>query len=161
MAEREVDETFTNWNAQVKLTFDKHENFFMLHFDIGGKVTVPCDRCGDEFELQLWDEFNLIVKLTSDDAGTIDDEDDVVFIPRSETVIDISTWIYEFLLLSIPLQRVHPDNADGSSNCNAHALDLLDQLSETDEPKANPLWKGLESLKNDKSLKEKDKKEKK
>jgi len=121
----------------------------MLHFDIDGDVTVPCDRCGDEFKLRLWDEFDLVIKLT-DDAGNIDDEDDVVFIPRSETVIDISKWLYEFLMLSVPLQHIHPDKEDGSSNCNPQALNLLDKLAEHPEPEKNPLWKGLEKLKPEK-----------
>ena len=158
MREREVDEPFTNWNAQVTLLFDKHESFFMCHFDIDGKVTVPCDRCGDDFAITLWDEFDLVIKLTGDDAGTIEDEDDVVFIPRSETVIDISKWIYEFMMLSVPLQHIHPDNADGTSGCNPLALNLLDQLTDHGEPTTNPLWKGLEALKEDKSNKGKVKK---
>ncbi len=161
MKERGADDSINDWSAQVKMIFDKHENFFMLHFDIDGKVIVPCDRCGDDFELKLWDEFNLIVKLTSEEAGTFEDEDDVVFIPRSETVIDISAWIYEFMMLSVPLQHIHPDKADGSAGCNAQALDLLDQLTEAEEPKANPLWKGLESIKIEQEPGGKAKKEKK
>jgi uncharacterized metal-binding protein YceD (DUF177 family) len=147
MQEREVDENFRDWNAKVTLGFDKHENFFMLHFDIDGHVTVPCDRCGDDFKLRLWDEFDLIVKLASEDAEEIVDEDDVVFIPRSETVLDISRWVYEFLMLSVPLQHIHPDNPDGKPGCNPQALQLLDKLSEQDEPQTNPIWKGLDALK--------------
>lgn len=149
MQEREVDESFTNWDARITLVFDKHENFFMLHFDVDGNVTVPCDRCGDDFKLRLWDEFDLIIKLTGDDSETREDEDDVVFIPRSETVIDISGWLYEFLMLSVPLQHIHPDKEDGTSGCNPDALNLLDKLSEhpEEEPAKNPLWKGLDALK--------------
>ncbi len=149
MKEREVSGDFSNWDARITLKFDKHENFFMLQFDIDGKVTVPCDRCGDDFELRLWDEFNLIIKLmASDEGGKPEDEDDVVFIPRSETVIDISAWLYEFLMLSIPLQHIHPDKADGGVGCNEAALSLLDKLAEEkDQPTANPLWKGLEAFK--------------
>lgn len=147
MQEREVDESFTNWDARITVEFDKHESFFMLKFDVGGNVTVPCDRCGDDFKLRLWDEFNLIIKLTGEDAEEIEDEDDVVFIHRSETVIDLSNWLYEFLMLSIPLQRIHPDNEDNTSGCNPQALNLLDQLSEHPEAPANPLWKGLEGIK--------------
>lgn len=146
MQEREVDESFSNWQARITLVFDKHENFFMCHFDVDGKVTVPCDRCGDDFKLRLWDEFDLVVKLTGDSDEHIEDEVDVVFIPRSETVIDISNWLYEFIMLSVPLQHIHPDKEDGSSGCNPKALDLLDKLSgpgKTD----NPIWKGLETLK--------------
>ncbi len=148
MEEREVEEGFKDWNARVTLGFDKHESFFMLHFDIDGHVTVPCDRCGDDFELRLWDEFDLIIKLTGEETAKIEDEDDVVFIPRNETVIDISNWLYEFVMLSVPLQHIHPDNADGTSACNEQALKLLDKLSETpEEPNENPLWKALETFK--------------
>ena len=147
MKERVVDESFKDWSARVTLLFDKHENFFMLRFDVDGKVTVPCDRCGDDFDLRLWDEFNLVIKLMGDDAGEIEDEDDVVFIPRSETVIDISTWIYEFLMLSVPMQHIHPDLPDGKSGCDPGVLSLLDKLSEHAETTKNPLWKGLEALK--------------
>jgi uncharacterized metal-binding protein YceD (DUF177 family) len=158
MLEREVDESFKNWNARFTLEFDKHESFFMLHFDIDGQVTVPCDRCGDEFDLKLWDEFDLVIKLTGDEAPKIEDEDDVVFIPRSETVIDISAWLYEFLMLSVPLQHIHPDKEDGTSGCNPQALHLLDKLSEPPEHIKNPLWDGLETLKEGKEAKPKHKK---
>jgi uncharacterized metal-binding protein YceD (DUF177 family) len=157
MLEREVDESFKNWNARITLEFDKHESFFMLRFDVDGNVTVPCDRCGDDFKLRLWDEFDLVIKLTGEDVEKIEDEDDVVFIPRSETVIDISNWLYEFLMLSVPLQHIHPDNEDGSAGCNPQALNLLDKLSEPEEPNKNPLWKGLETLKEVKSKKSKPK----
>ncbi|MCW3122705.1 MAG: hypothetical protein JWQ38_2197 [Flavipsychrobacter sp.] len=160
MQEREVDDSFKDWNAKITLVFDKHENFFMLHFDIDGQVTVPCDRCGDDFQLKLWDEFDLVIKLTGDDSEDIEDEDDVAFIPRSETVINIGDWLYEFLMLSIPLQHIHPENEKGISGCNPKALELLDQLSEHPDKAANPLWKGLEGIKVEDDKKSKSKKQK-
>jgi uncharacterized metal-binding protein YceD (DUF177 family) len=151
MRTRGAGEEFKDWNAEVLLKFDKHESFFMLHFDISGRVTLPCDRCGDEFTLQLWDEFNLLVKLKGDSADEVteDEESDVAFIPRSETVLDISPWIYEFVFLSVPLQRVHPDDAAGNPTCNPQALSLLNKLSEPDEAPEHNIWKGLEGLKED------------
>lgn len=148
MHERNPDNNYNNWNAKVNLIFDKHENFFMLHYDIDGSVMVPCDRCGDDFKLKLWDEFNMVIKLVGDEETDITEEDDVVFIPRSETVIDISKWVYEYLMLSIPMQRIHPDKPDNTPGCNAVALNLLNKLSGPDETTYNPIWKGLENLKN-------------
>ncbi|HRO41505.1 MAG TPA: DUF177 domain-containing protein [Flavipsychrobacter sp.] len=134
--------------AQVKVTFDKKTNFFMLHFDVGGHVVVPCDRCGDDFQMQLWDEFDLLIKLAGEDADEIDEESDVVFIPRSETVIDLSNWLYEFVTLSIPLQRIHPDTTEEGAGCNPQALKLLNQLEPEPEDKpTNDIWKGLKALK--------------
>jgi len=159
MQERDADDSFSDWDAKVTLKFDKHEGFFMLHFDVDGLVNVPCDRCGDDFKLRLWDEFDLVIKLMGEEAEQIEDEVDVVFIPRSETVINIGDWLYEFVMLSIPLQHIHPDKADGSSGCNPQALHLLDKLSDPGEPVSNPLWKGLESLNEASLKKEKPKKQ--
>ncbi|HTM65340.1 MAG TPA: DUF177 domain-containing protein [Flavipsychrobacter sp.] len=147
----ETEEDIKDIQAVVKVTFDKQTNFFMLHFDVGGFVKVPCDRCGDEFSLQLWDEFDLLIKLIGEDATEIDEESDVVFIPRHETVIDLSNWLYEFVMLSIPLQRVHPEMEEGKSECNPDVLDLLGQLAEPEaEVKpANEIWKGLDALKDE------------
>jgi len=144
-------EEYKDWAADIKLRFDKHESFFMLHFDVSGKVTVACDRCGDEFPLQLWDEFDLLVKLEGEHEGDVDQEDeaDVAYIPRSETVLGIAPWIYEFVLLSVPLQRVHPEDAAGHSTCNPKALELLNELSDFEETPEHNIWKGLESLKSD------------
>jgi len=146
---------YKDLSAKVVLNFDKQSGFFQLHFDVDGKVTVPCDRCGDDFVLRLWDEFRLLIKLAGEDAEETDEDGDVVFIPRHETVIDISKWLYEFVVLSIPLQRVHPDHADGAPGCNPEALRLLNQLSEPEEHMKNDIWKGLETLKEDKNKKRK------
>ncbi len=137
-------------DAVVKLNFDKKSGFFLLHFDIDGKIKVACDRCGDYFDLKLWDEFDLVVKLTHEQGSEVrlNDEDDVVFIPRSETVIDISEWIYEFILLSIPMQKVHPLKDDGSDGCNPEALKILKQMSEEHKEQKNDIWKGLDTFKN-------------
>ncbi|WP_222167286.1 YceD family protein [Edaphocola aurantiacus] len=147
-------------NVQVTVTLDKHPNFFALKFDINGSVDVACDRCGEIFTLPLWDEFDLIVKLrdhTMEDEDETEDDGDIVFLSKNETVIDLSEWIYEFILLSIPMQRIHPDDAEGNTTCNKDNLALLDKMSqqqaEEDEEAAkeqqkNNIWKGLDAFKN-------------
>ncbi len=146
MRERGAPAETRDWAAQVKLRFNRQQSFFQLHFDISGSVTVPCDRCGDEFPLALWDEFDLLIKLTGEDedAEETDDEADVAFISRHETVIDISGWIYEFVMLSMPLQKVHPEG-----QCNPEALELLNQLGATEDAPKNDIWKGLKDIKID------------
>lgn len=142
-------EGYEDLNAIVTLTFDKKSSFFLLHFDVDGKVNVACDRCGDPFELKLWDEFDLVIKLTGEPGENEEkeeDEADVAFIPRSETVLDMSPWVYEFILLSMPMQHIHPDKEDGSSGCNPEALKLLEKMSAA-EVTRNNLWKDLDQFK--------------
>jgi uncharacterized metal-binding protein YceD (DUF177 family) len=142
---------FENLDAKVSLKFEKHSSFFMLHFDLDGHLDAPCDRCGDNLDLRLWDEFNLVIKLT-DSAEEADrqnekEEADVHFMPRSETVIDVSSWIFEFIMLSIPIQKIHPDREDGSPGCNPEALKLLEQMKAADHDHQT-IWKDLDQFKN-------------
>lgn len=139
---------FKDLDAQVTVKFDKQASFFLCSFDIDGSVTVPCDRCGEDFKLRLWDEFSLLIKLSgTEEAEETDEDADVVFIPRNETVINFRAWLYEFLMLSVPLQRVHPDKPDGTSGCNPEALKLLNQLTIHEDEHRPDIWKGLEALK--------------
>lgn len=143
MRERGAPAETHDWAAQVKLTFDRQSSFFRLHFDVSGSVTVPCDRCGDDFTLQLWDEATLLVKLTGEDdeAEDANEEADVAFVSRQETVLDISGWVYEFVMLSLPIQKVHPDGA-----CNPEALKLLSSLAATEDAPEHDIWKGLKNI---------------
>ncbi len=155
----DLDDKFLIWkypeteykqlNVQIKVTFDKQVNFFMFHFNIDGSLVVPCDRCGEDFELSLWDEFDLLVKLNDvEDEDQIEEEADVVFISRSETVLDISDWLYEFLMLSIPLQKIHPQDAKGNETCNPDVLAFLKQSAlALEQENKNTIWKGLDSIK--------------
>lgn len=149
MEAHDAPEELHDWHAVVGLTFEKHQSFFRLHFDVGGYVTTPCDRCGDDFVLKLWDEFDLVIKLLgeTEEENNEDEDGDIVFIPRSETVLDISAWLYEFALLSLPLQRLHPDGPDGQHGCNPEALKLLNRLSEPEDQPASNIWKGLDAFK--------------
>lgn len=143
---------FENLESVVDLKFEKENSFFLLQFEVTGKVDVSCDRCGDFFPLQLWDEYKLVVKLTDSVEKALEmsehEEGDVVFIPRSETVINIFEWVYEFIMLSLPIQKIHPDLADGSSGCNKEALKLLEKMNESaEEHQPDTVWKGLEQFK--------------
>lgn len=144
---------FENLKAVVDLKFEKESSFFLLQFNIDGTADVACDRCGDFFPLQLWDEYKLIIKLTDSEEKADEmnehEESDVVFIPRSETVINVFEWIFEYIMLSIPIQKIHPDMADGQSGCNPEALNLLKKMSAADgDHKTEDIWKGLDKFRN-------------
>ena len=156
MEERGAPTEYRDWSATVCLTFNKHPDFFQCRFEVGGSVMVPCDRCGDDFSLALWDEFKLLMQLTDEEPehAPAEDETDIEYIPRTRTVLDIAPYLYEFVMLSVPVQRVHPSNPDGTSGCNPEALKLLSgtvdaedynkEADAEDAPKA--IWKGLEAL---------------
>ena len=54
---------FSNCHAFIKLHLDKKTGFMLLKFEVGGKADVECDRCGNTLTMDLWDEFNMVVKM--------------------------------------------------------------------------------------------------
>lgn len=140
---------FSNCNASVRLTLDKKSDFFLLKFEIGGSMTVICDRCGQPFDLQLWDDFTQVVKMVENpEAMEGGDEDpEVSYISRTESHLNVREWIYEFINLSIPMQKVHPD-VDGKSTCDPKILEMLDQMNKQSGGPDNPIWKDLDKFRN-------------
>lgn len=141
---------FRNCQANVKLSLDKKSSFMLLKFEIGGTLEVTCDRCNNNLPFELWDEFNITVKIVEESElmNQQEDDPDVYYIDRGESHIDVANWIYEFINLSIPMQKVCGyDKADGPY-CNPAAMDMLKKL-EAKEPevKENPIWKGLQKFK--------------
>lgn len=141
---------FTDAHVTVKLILDKQTSFLMLKFEIGGTVNLQCDMCGNTIVNTLWDDFEMLVKIVDNpDEMNADEEDpDVYYISRTESHIDVAGWIYEFINLSIPLQRKCPDKPDGSSGCNQEALETLKKLNQRNSESENPIWKGLDKFRN-------------
>jgi uncharacterized metal-binding protein YceD (DUF177 family) len=141
---------FRNCKANVKLSLDKKTGFMLLKFELGGKLEVSCDRCGNNLPIELWDEFNIIVKIV-DEAELMNeqgDDPDVYYISRGESHIGVANWIYEFINLSIPMQKVCSfENMDGPY-CNKEVKEMLKKMENGTEQKENPIWKDLEKFKN-------------
>jgi uncharacterized metal-binding protein YceD (DUF177 family) len=138
---------FSNCNATVKLLLDKKSNFFLLKFEVGGTVSVICDRCGQPFEMQLWDDFDQVVKMVDNpDEMKEDGETDVSYISKTDSHLNVAAWIYEFINLSIPMQRIHPDDGEGKSGCDPKVLDMLDKMKQQTGGKENPIWKDLDQF---------------
>ncbi len=140
---------FHHCEANVKLFLDKKNGFMLLKFEIGGKVEVTCDRCGNNLPLELWDEFNILVKLVEEPEIMNEQEEDpdVYYISRGESHLYIADWIYEFVNLSIPNQRMCREEEIGGPYCNKEVLAMLKKLDAEKNKPENPLWKGLEKFK--------------
>jgi len=143
------EQDFRNCLAQVKLAIDKKNGFMLLKFEIGGKLEIGCDRCGNPLPLDLWDEFNIVVKIVEDpeEMNNQEEDPDVYYISRGESHLNVSDWIYEFINLSIPMQRMCAEEEIGGPHCNKEVLAMLKKMDIQNSQPANPLWKGLEKFK--------------
>lgn len=137
--------------ANVKMLLEKNSGFMLLKFEVGGTAVVTCDRCGNPLSIDLWDEFNMLVKLVDnpDEMNEQEEDPDVYYISRNESHLNVGDWIYEFALLSVPFQKMCPPDKIGGPQCNLEVLNKLKEMeSKHEEHNANALWKGLDQFKN-------------
>jgi len=147
------DPDFYNCHASVKVTLEKSASLILLKFDIDGNVEVTCDRCGNALKLVLWDEFNLVVKPVenAEEMNENEEDPDIFYISRTESHLHLAGWIYEFVLLSIPNQRMCSEDEIGGPQCNKEVLAMLEKMKTQSAENNHPLQKGLEQFKKNKN----------
>jgi uncharacterized metal-binding protein YceD (DUF177 family) len=91
--------------VKVTVTVKKNPVAFELNFQTKGIVWVPCDRCLDEMEQEVESSNDkLVVKFGHEYA---EESDNLIIIPEKEGNINIAWFIYEFIVLAIPMKHVH------------------------------------------------------
>jgi uncharacterized metal-binding protein YceD (DUF177 family) len=129
----------------VKVNMERQSTMLLLGFEIKGKASLECDRCGDDFLLPVSGEQHLIVKLGGED---MEDNDEIVSVASSENELDVSQFMYEYIVLSLPLRRTHPGKT-GKNACNPEAIKKLEQISvqkESETQAEDPRWKALKNI---------------
>jgi uncharacterized metal-binding protein YceD (DUF177 family) len=80
------------------------------------------------------------------------ENEELLILPHGEFQLDVSQYIYESIVLSVPFKRVHPGVKDGT--LETEAFETLDKLAPKDENKENedidPRWENLKKLLTDK-----------
>lgn len=120
----------------------KNNRIFDIEIHITGDVLSECDRCTDELSIPIDFTYHLVIKL---EDGFSDD--DIIFIPESSTEINLAPYVYEALVFSIPMRRVHADDEEGNSLCNEDMIRRLKEYLVQDTP-TDPRWDALKRLLN-------------
>jgi len=146
----EYDE-FNAVNVKIDLKFEKKSTFLELYFSASGLVNVNCDITNEPYEQTINDEFKLVVKF-GDEYNNENEE--ILIVPHGEYEINISQYIYELIVLSVPAKRIHPGVEDGT--LQSDILSKLEELSPSEGNKTkssediDPRWNNLKKLLTDK-----------
>ena len=142
---------YNDVNIKVNLVLEKKSTMLELGFKHKGTVNVPCDITTEDFDLPVKGKLELIVKF-GDEYNN--DNDELLILQHGEFQLDVSQYIYEMIVLSVPLKRIHPGVKDGTV-----APDVLNKLNELapheeqteeEEKTTDPRWDGLKKLLTDK-----------
>jgi uncharacterized metal-binding protein YceD (DUF177 family) len=76
----------------------------MLELSFKHGSNVPCDLTSEDFDLPI--KVNEIIVRFGEEFN--DDNEELLILPFGEFEINIAQYIYEMIVLSVPLRRVHP-----------------------------------------------------
>lgn len=93
-------------SGEVRVALQRSEQQLVLDVQIDARVVVACDRCLEELTLPIAYEGRLLVKF-ADEEREYDGE--VLWLFPRETEVDLTQYIYESIVLSLPYRRVHPE----------------------------------------------------
>jgi len=133
-------------NVSIQVKLEKRTTYLRLTFKIEGEVELICDRCLEPYLQPIKSSNLMLVKFSETET---DDGDEVIYIHPGAHQVEVAKLIYEFIVLSIPIRHVHPDNKEGNSQCDPEMLRKLDEYKATDLPESNPIdsrWNDLKKI---------------
>lgn len=141
----EFNEADVNIHAKLNVMSTMLE----LELSATGTVNVNCDITSESYDQDIHSDLELVIKF-GDEYN--DENDEILIIPHSEHQVNIAQYIYEMLVLAVPLKRIHPGVIDGS--LESEALEKLDELQpkegKENKEDTDPRWDALKKLLTDK-----------
>lgn len=140
---------------EVTLKLKKSENLIELVFDIQGEITLTCDRSLELFEFPVTSQRKLLLKFGAHNEQVTEE---LEVISRGTVMINVAQYLYEFIVLEIPMKKLHPkfvedlDEEDDESEA-IFIYSSEEEAPEVDEPKpdeeneVDPRWQILKKFK--------------
>ncbi len=129
----------------ANIEIDKRSSHLDMIIRVSGSVRISCDRCLELFSQPIGSENRLLVKF----GEKIEDIDpDILSVPTHDHELNLQQQIYEFIMLALPIKRVHPADKRGKSTCDPAMLKKLEELLIEEEKENDPRWDELKKLMN-------------
>ena len=123
-------------DADIEVSADVEKIGGRVELDVRlkGNLTVPCDRCLEDLALPVDRTVLLEVKTGSEDREDAGEgERETLFLPQESAELDLSQVVYDYVCLSLPLQRHHPDG-----ECDKDAVRYIRSAESDDSPVQSP-----------------------
>lgn len=142
-----------NATVEVKVQLEKRTHLLIFDFEMEGTIDTDCDTCGQPFSLAIQNQDRLMVKMVSETVES--EEPDVIYLEFGNSHVHIAQYLYEMLMLAIPMRKIHPLDDNEQPTCDPNILKLLSNNSATsqeepEEDQSHSVWDALKGLKNKK-----------
>lgn len=141
---------FNDASIKVVVVLEKKSTMLELDFKHKGTVNVPCDVSGEEFDMPIKGKLKLLIKFGEEFN---DENEELLILPHGEFEVNVAQYIYESIVVSLPLRRIHPGIKDGSLSEVIEKLNSLapgENKLEEHKGDIDPRWEDLKKLLTDK-----------
>lgn len=129
-------------HGECELILDKSETMITLDFKISGNVELTCDRSLELFDQAIKLNEHLILKLGDENVEL---SDDIIMIHRDTQQLNIAEYLYQYINLSLPMKRLHPDLIDEEDEGVVFVTET--RAEENNNNEDDPRWAALKKLK--------------
>lgn len=135
-------------NVKLQLTLNKNEHLIVATFAFEGTLELTCDRTLELFDYPVEIQEELLLRYGDSEKELSENS---VQITKITEHINIAQWAYEFIVLGLPLKKLHPrfkDEEDDESEFRLiySSQNFVEEDLEEEENKNSP-WNILNKLK--------------
>lgn len=131
------------FKADVTLT--KGETMIEGRFQIKGTAKLVCDRSLEPFDYPMDIDQTILFKYGQEDKEL---SDEIVMISRDRASLDIGQYLYELVVVNVPMKRLHP--RFGQDDLEESEIQLVYSSPTTEKEnkeEIDPRWEKLKKLK--------------
>lgn len=114
---------------EATVEVDKRSNLMVMEAWIKGTMNTSCDRCLADILLPF--EANSTIHVKPGNPAESDDE--ILYMEPEDTSLNIAAWLYESLLVAVPLIKVYDCENEKVRPCNQEILKILKSSKSDDE----------------------------
>ena len=137
---------------KTHVVLNKSATMIQLNFHTQGIVTLICDRSLEPFQEPIDSNERIILKF-----GDHNEEltEEIEIINRNTTRINVARYLFDFIALSLPVKKIHPDlrnqektdEGDETEGILVYSSEDVTEAENGEEEKIDPRWEALKKLK--------------
>lgn len=134
---------------KARVILEKTSTLIRLNFEIDARLKLLCDRSLEVFE----EDFKINeIHIYKFGHKTEEVSDEMDMIPFGTPKINVAELIFDFVLLQVPIKKLHPRFRDEAAGDEDGVMIYQDQEAEKEKEstETDPRWAALLNLKNKK-----------
>lgn len=127
-------------DVKAVVNIEKAGNQMRADVSVGGVVRTTCDRCLEEMEVEIENDEEFGVRVSSE---TSYEDEEMITIAEDDGMLQMGERMYEMCVVAMPIVCTHKEG-----ECNAKMIEILEahSASNNEEKSSDPRWDALKNI---------------